>query len=159
MIVLLAGLAAQAATNYGIKVAGVNVTSDNASGVTGTNISGSVTYNNSTKTLTMTNVTINLTSGSERALLNTGCSGLTVKFVGTCTLKTTNKAPIRSECDTYLYAPSSSSVVNVTGVNEGAIFKLSAQENSISAPQSVPRLKVPNPRVSCNQVTLWSFMM
>ena len=122
MIVLLAGLAAQAATNYGIKVAGVNVTSDNASGVTGTNISGSVTYNNSTKTLTMTNVTINLTSGSERALLNTGCSGLTVKFVGTCTLKTTNKAPIRSECDTYLYAPSSSSVVNVTGVNEGAIF-------------------------------------
>ena len=146
MIVLLAGLAAQAATNYGIKVAGVNVTSDNASGVTGTNISGSVTYNNSTKTLTMTNVTINLTSGSERALLNTGCSGLTVKFVGTCTLKTTNKAPIRSKEPSLWQA-------TITR------FKLSAQENSISAPQSVPRLKVPNPRVSCNQVTLWSFMM
>ena len=78
MIVLLAGLAAQAATNYGIKVAGVNVTSDNASGVTGSNISGMVVYSNSTKTLTMQNVTINITSGSERALLNTGCNGLTV---------------------------------------------------------------------------------
>ena len=99
-VVLLAGLAAQGATNYGIKVAGVSVTSANAANVTGSNISGTVTYNNSTKTLTMTNVTINLTSGSDRALLNTGCSGLTVKFVGTCTLKNTNKAPIRTECDT-----------------------------------------------------------
>ena len=43
----------QAATNYGIKVAGVSVTSDNASNVTGSNISGTVTYNNSTKTLPM----------------------------------------------------------------------------------------------------------
>lgn len=121
MVVLLAGLAAQGATNYGIKVAGVSVTSSNASNITGSNISGSVTYNNSTKTLTMTNVTINLTSGSDRALLNTGCDGLIVRFEGTCTLKTTNKAPVRTECKTYLFAPSGS-VVNITGVNEGAIF-------------------------------------
>ena len=104
---LLLGLAAQGATNYGIKVAGVSVTSANASNVTGSNISGSVTYNNSTKTLTMTNVTINLTSGSDRALLNTGCSGLTVKFVGTCKLITRNKAPIRTECKTTLSASTS----------------------------------------------------
>lgn len=122
MIVLLAGLAAQAATNYGIKVAGVNVTSDNASGVTGSNISGMVVYSNSTKTLTMQNVTINITSGSERALLNTGCDGLTVRFIGTCTLKTTNKAPIRTEKTTTLSAPSASAVVNITGGTEGAIF-------------------------------------
>lgn len=105
----------QAATNYGIKVAGVSVTSDNASNVTGSNISGTVTYNNSTKTLTMTNVTITLTSGSDRAILNTGCSGLTVKFVGTCQLTTRNKAPIRTECTTTLSAPSSSTVVKVIG--------------------------------------------
>ena len=122
MIVLLAGLAAQAATNYGIKVAGVSVTSDNASNITGSNISGTVTYTHSTKTLLMRNVTINITSGSNRALLNTGCDGLTVRFEGTCTLYTSGKAPIRTETNTYLYAPSSSTVVNVTGVNEGAIF-------------------------------------
>ena len=122
MFVLLAGYAAQAATNYGIKVAGVSVTSDNAGGVTGSNISGTVTYNNSTKTLTMTNVTINLTSGSDRALLNTGCSGLTVKFVGTCSLTTRNKAPIRTECNTTLSAPSSSTKVTISGAYEGGIF-------------------------------------
>lgn len=122
LVVLLAGLAAQGATNYGIKVAGVSVTSANASNVTGSNISGSVTYNNSTKTLTMTNVTINLTSGSDRALLNTGCSGLTVKFVGTCSLTTRNKAPIRTECSTTLSAPASSTNVIITGAYEGAIF-------------------------------------
>ena len=122
MFMLLASLAAQAATNYGIKVAGVSVTSSNAGNVTGNNISGTVTYDNSTKTLTMTNVTINLDSGTDRALLNTGCSGLTVKFVGTCKLYTRNKAAVRTECNTTLSAPSSSTSVSISGAIEGAIF-------------------------------------
>lgn len=137
MFMLLASLAAQAATNYGIKVAGVSVTSSNASNVTGSNISGTVTYDNSTKTLTMTNVTIELTSGSDRALLNTGCSGLTVKFVGTCKLITKNKAPVRTECNTTLSAPSSSTSVTINGAIEGAIFMAGSSHTlSIQGPGS-----------------------
>ena len=70
-LLLLAALAAtalgvQAATKYEINVGGVEVTSSNASNVTGGDIkSGTVTYNSSTKTLTLTNVTITRTGGDN----------------------------------------------------------------------------------------------
>ena len=46
------------ATDYGIQVAGVKVTSENCNNITGANISGSVYYTPETKTLTLDNATI-----------------------------------------------------------------------------------------------------
>lgn len=47
-----------AATDYNLYVGGVKVTSDNASNITGSGISGSVSFDYSTKTLTLNNATI-----------------------------------------------------------------------------------------------------
>ena len=45
-------------TSYNLWVGGVEVTSDNASNITGEGITGTVTYDDSTKTLTLDNVNI-----------------------------------------------------------------------------------------------------
>ena len=56
-IALVGNITAQ--TNYGIAIAGVEVTSDNCNNVIGEGITGSVSYNPETKTLTLDNATIN----------------------------------------------------------------------------------------------------
>lgn len=64
VVLLLGGwLMAQAATSYGITVGGVPVTSDNASNITGSTISGKVSYNATTKRLTLKDASITYTSG------------------------------------------------------------------------------------------------
>ena len=78
-------IGAQAATKYEINVGGVEVTSDNKNNVTGGDIkSGTVKYDPSSNTLTLTNVTITRTGGSNYGIHNRDCAGLTMKFVGTC---------------------------------------------------------------------------
>ncbi|MBO7609975.1 MAG: hypothetical protein J6S96_07225, partial [Muribaculaceae bacterium] len=58
--VLLAGLTAQAATDYGFEVAGTAVTSDNCNNITNSYItSGTVYYDPSNNTLFIKNATIN----------------------------------------------------------------------------------------------------
>ena len=115
MIVLLAGLAAQAATRYEINVGGVEVTTDNCNNVTGGDIeSGTVKYNSTTNVLTLTNVTIKRNSGSGNfALHNRSCAGLRVKFVG----------------DNYLYSKDGPAIK----VNEdcGLILVFDGGENTI----------------------------
>ena len=68
------------AVDYDLRVAGVKVTSDNASKITGTGISGTVSYNNSTKTLTLKNATI--TCETSGAIVNLGIAGLTILVNG-----------------------------------------------------------------------------
>lgn len=80
--------AASAATDYGVTVAGVKVTSNNYSNVTGTNIkpldaskASYVKYAPSTKTLTLRNVKLYGGDGNS-ALVNESCSGLTICLSG-----------------------------------------------------------------------------
>lgn len=63
------------AEDYPLRVAGIQVTSSNASNITGSGISGKVSYNNSTKTLTLNNTTINT---SEVCIYNYGIDGLII---------------------------------------------------------------------------------
>lgn len=58
MILAWLPVTSAAATNYSLYVGGVKVTSDNASNITGSGISGSVSFDYSTKTLTLNNATI-----------------------------------------------------------------------------------------------------
>ncbi|MBR1935542.1 MAG: hypothetical protein IJ835_05775 [Muribaculaceae bacterium] len=88
-IMVVATLVAQAATKYEINVGGVEVTSDNASNVTGGAItklssSGKVSYNASTKTLTLTDISISRSGSSDRAIHNRDCEGLKIVLTGTC---------------------------------------------------------------------------
>ena len=95
MVVLLAGLAAQAATYYGFKIGGVSVNSDNYNNVTGSTISGSVSYNPSTNTVTLTNVTISRTGDYNRCIYNESNDGLKVELYGTNNLSARDAAAVR----------------------------------------------------------------
>ena len=65
-----------AAETYGLTLAGVPVTSANAGGVTGMSVSGVVTYDTSTRTLSLDGATI------EGAIKWTGAEELTIKTTG-----------------------------------------------------------------------------
>ena len=77
---------------YGLKVDGTSVTSVNASDILG---NGQFKYNASTKTLTVTNATLDNTSSIFAGIYNEGIDGLNVNFVGTNTIE--KNYPILSE--------------------------------------------------------------
>ena len=92
-ILLLAGhLPALAATNYGIRIGGVEVTSDNYSNISGSasNISGTVKYDPNTCTLTLQNATINANNTNGMHFYGEFYYGLKVKLVGTNTITNVN---------------------------------------------------------------------
>ena len=123
LTVLLATLAAQAATDYGFEVAGVTVTSANCNNIVTNYItSGTVYYVPSSNTLYMNNVTITMTGDYNRVINNLECSDLKVEFSGTCNLYARDAAVVRIRRTTTLSAPSASTVVNITGVNENGIW-------------------------------------
>ena len=71
--------------NYALWICGVQVTSANMNGVTGTGISGTVNYNPSTHTLTLNNATLDITDLSVNAI-NTAYgapANLKINLVGT----------------------------------------------------------------------------
>jgi Leucine-rich repeat (LRR) protein len=127
--VLLASLAAQAATNYGFEVAGTTVTSDNCNNIVNNYItSGTVSYTPSNNTLIMYNVTINVTGTNNRVINNLENSGLTVMFRGTCNLKAQDASVIRIRKSTTLWAPQASDVVNINGVNDVGIWMATSND-------------------------------
>ena len=133
MMVLLATMAAQAATDYGFSVAGTTVTSDNCNNITSSYItSGTVYYTPSTNTLYMNNVTISMTGDYNRVINNLECSGLKVQFSGTCNLYARDAAVVRIRKNTTLSAPSASTVVNITGVYENGIWMATSNTFSLT---------------------------
>lgn len=96
------------AKNYEINVGGVEVTSDNASNVTGGAIrGGKVTYDATTNTLTLTDVSISRSGSSDRAIHNRKCEDLTIVMAGTCSFS-------GSGCSTIYLQKSTSIEVNGT---------------------------------------------
>ena len=99
-------------TSYNLWVGGVEVTSDNASNITGEGITGTVTYDDSTKTLTLDNVNIDSVYSFENSAGTTDSAGiyvsgdfkgdLTIKLVGENTI--TGKLP-GSEISGYGFFP------------------------------------------------------
>ena len=120
---LLFSAVAQAATDYGFSVAGTTVTSDNCNNIVNNYIkSGRVSYDPSTNTLFMNNVTINMTGSYNRVINNLENSGLIVMFRGTCNLTGYDGAGVRIRKSTTLWAPEATDVVNITGVNDVGIW-------------------------------------
>lgn len=95
MTLVLTAWSAQAATYYGFKIGGVAVNSDNYNNVTGSTISGSVTYDPTTNTVTLNNVTISRTGSDNRCIYNESNNGLTVILQGTNNLSARDAAPVR----------------------------------------------------------------
>lgn len=79
--------------NYGIQIAGVDVTKKNCKDLTEINgVSGSASYDPDTKTLTLDNATIEVDGCN--AILNETCDNLLIKLLGTNTINVTNSAGI-----------------------------------------------------------------
>ena len=77
-------VAVKTVTSFGLAIAGVDVTNLNAETVTGTNITGSVSFDATTNTLTLDNATIsgNITSGIETLIVELkGVNSMTGQFV------------------------------------------------------------------------------
>ncbi len=132
MILLLTGLAAQA-KNYEINVGGVEVTSSNASYISGKDIkSGYATYDEHNNTLTLHNITIIRDSGTGNyALHNRDCSGLKIRCEGTCNLSTVTAHTIHMDKTTKIEA-ASGAVLNVkmTGATSSSTAALYSKNNS-----------------------------
>ena len=110
ILVFITAITASAATKYEINIAGVEVTSDNASHITGGDItSGYGVYNASTNTLTLYNLKINRSgSQDEYGIHNRKCDNLTIVFNGSCSVMTSDNA-LKLERSTTLTAAAGSS--------------------------------------------------
>ena len=108
LLLSLIAYSVQASTYYGFKIGGVAVNSDNYTNVKGSNIKANdttlpykVSYDPSTKTVTLNNVKIERTGSDNRCIYNEECDGLKVFFsTANSYLSSTTCAPIRLNANT-----------------------------------------------------------
>jgi hypothetical protein len=87
LLILLGGVVLAQAADYDLMVAGVVVTDANKNNITGSGISGKVTYNSSSKTLFLAAGTkINTSSDG----IHNGIDGLSIRFEGDVTITTSS---------------------------------------------------------------------
>ena len=113
-IFTLTAVSAFGATDYGLTVGGVDVTSDNCSNITGEHIEkySSATddeyyikYDPATKTLTFKNILIERTGSYNRAILNEDVDGLKIVFLGKNELSAEDSSPVRLNNNTTITVP------------------------------------------------------
>jgi len=108
MMLAVVAMTVSAATNYEINIAGVEVSSSNASYITGGDITrGYGVYNASTNTLTLYNMTIYRTGQDNYGIHNRKCDNLKIVFSGSCSIRTADNA-LKLERATTLNAASGS---------------------------------------------------
>ena len=93
---------AQTQTKYELYVADIQVTSDNASNITGDGITkGKISYAPGSKTLTLDNAVI-YDSDFKCGIENKGVDGLTIKLIGENTINTVNLAGMMIKANTQI---------------------------------------------------------
>ena len=113
-----AAFSAPTATDYGLKVAGVDVTSDNCADLSVIDgVKGTVSYDPATKTLTLQDATID--KADEFTIENKSVDGLKVNIVGTNNLSTTKYSSINVEKTTTFQG---SGMLKVKGNSYGISF-------------------------------------
>ena len=125
-VAILGTLGATAATNYGINVGGVEVTSSNYSNITGGDIKtagGKVTYDPTTKVLTLSWVSISRGGSNDRAIHNRSCDGLTIVIDGTSDFSCSGCSTFKLERTTYLQVNGTNSCnIRCTSSGDDAIW-------------------------------------
>lgn len=117
LVLLLAGInPARAQKNYGLKIAGVDITSDNYSRISSfTGVNG-VEYDPNTNVLTLDNATISL-QGNTEAITNYADNGLVINITGENKV-TSNQSALSLACPTTLQG---GGTLNATSVNGAGI--------------------------------------
>ena len=107
VLIMMSSAFVMAQENYGFKVAGVYVTSDNYLDLTEINgVSGKVYFDPNTRTLTLDNATIE--AAGSNAILNQDCKNLVIELIGTNTINVTNSAGIYLQKETSILGTSGS---------------------------------------------------
>ena len=109
ILMMMSSAFAMAQEKYGLKVAGVDVTSDNYLDLTEINgVSGKVYFDPNTRTLTLDNATIEVDGCN--AILNESCRYLVIELLGTNTINVTNSAGIYTRESTVILGGSGSTL-------------------------------------------------
>lgn len=104
--------ASMAQTNYDLFVGGIQVTSDNASNITGSTItSGTVSYDDATKTLTLNAATISPGDAKDGGIHNAGIDGLVINLVDSNTIADANASGITLKSNTTIKGENGSLVI------------------------------------------------
>ncbi len=137
LIALVAFVPTLEAKNYEINVGGVEVSSSNANNVTGKDItvtsgcsSGYVSYEESTNTLWLNNITIHRTGSGDYAIHNRKCDGLTIRFRGECYFTSDKAAALKLQRNTTL-CPDYNSYIEVSGNYTNNTYALDIEGNTI----------------------------
>ena len=105
VLIVMSSAFAMAQENYGFKVAGVDVTSDNYLDLTEINgVSGKVYFDPNTRTLTLDNATIE--ANDYNAILNETCDYLSIELIGTNNIYVTGAAGIKLKEETTIWSHS-----------------------------------------------------
>ena len=105
VLIMMSSAFVMAQENYGFKVAGVYVTSDNYLDLTEINgVSGKVYFDPNTRTLTLDNATIE--ADGSNAILNETCDYLTIELIGTNNIDVTGAAGINLKEETTIWSNS-----------------------------------------------------
>ena len=122
------------AVDYDLWVGGVRVSTSNASDITGTNIKAydsnvnggkaSVVYNNSTKTLTLWNVSIVRTGKDNHAIENKGVNELKIVLRGSNFLRAEDSSPVRLDANTTITTTYNGTTwrTRIEGGSEDAVY-------------------------------------
>ena len=119
VLIMMSSAFVMAQENYGFKVAGVYVTSDNYLDLTEiSGVSGKVYFDPNTRTLTLDNATID--ADGSNAILNQDCDYLVIELIGTNTINVTNSAGIYLQKETSTLGTSGSKLTITS--NKGAVL-------------------------------------
>lgn len=119
VLIMMSSAFVMAQENYGFKVAGVYVTSDNYLDLTEiSGVSGKVYFDPNTRTLTLDNATID--ADGSNAILNQDCDYLVIELIGTNTINVTNSAGIYLQKETSILGTSGSKLTITS--NKGAVL-------------------------------------
>lgn len=126
VLIMMSSAFVMAQENYGFKVAGVGVTSDNYLDLTEiSGVSGKVYFDPNTRTLTLDNATIE--AAGSNAILNQDCKYLVIELIGTNTINVTNSAGIYLQKETSILGTSGSKLT-ITNDKGAVLFENSPLE-------------------------------
>ena len=126
IVMMMSSAFSMAQDNYGFKVAGVDVTSDNYLDLTEiSGVSGKVYFDPNTRTLTLDNATIEVDGCN--AIYNINCRYLVIELLGTNTINVTNSAGIYT-CESTAILGGSGSTLTVKNDRCAVLFEGSPLE-------------------------------
>ena len=119
VLIMLSSTSVKAALEFGIKVAGVEVTSNMRYDLTEIpGVSGKVSFDPNLRTLTLENAII---ESDEVGIYNESCSDLCIEIIGTCTITSNGSSPIHLCESTYIYGTNGSKLILQVTSNVGAL--------------------------------------